>query len=155
MLITMIQIRKLENSITKLKGIANITLDGMVAIHDIKILQHNYNMFLAMPSKQTKAGTFKDIVHPINSEVRDIFEKLILFAYEEADKEHYTYLEMCMIDDQEINNILDQKTEHFKITNFSTASFQEKLQLESKENIHTIQEVESTMDGSLMKWLES
>lgn len=155
MLITMIQIRRLENSITKLKGIANITLDGMVVIHDIKILQHNYNMFFAMPSKQTKMGTFKDIVHPINSEVRDIFEKLILFAYEEADKEHYTYLEMCMINNQEINNLLDQKTEHFKIINFSTASFQKKLQFESKENIHTIQEVESTIDEGLMKWLES
>jgi len=155
MLITMIQIRRLENSTTKLKGVANITLDGMVAVHDIKILQHNHDMFLAMPSKQTKVGTFKDIVHPINSEVRDIFEKLIFFAYEKANKKHYTCLEMCIIDDHEINNLLDQRTEHFKITNFSTTSFEKESQFESKETIHTVQEVESTIDESLMKWLES
>lgn len=155
MLISMIQIRRLEGSITKLKGIANITLDGMVAVHDIKILQHNHEMFLAMPSRQTKVGTFKDIVHPINSEVRDVFEKLILFAYEEADKKHYTCLEMRMIDDHEINNLLDQGTEHFKITNFSMASFQKGAQFEVKETIHTMQEVGSTIDESLMKWLES
>ncbi len=155
MLITMIQITRLESSITKLKGIANITLDGMVAIHDIKILQHNHDIFLAMPSKKTKAKAFKDIVHPINSEVRTIFEKLIFFAYEEADKKHYTYLEMCIIDGHEIDNLLDQRTEHFKIANFSTTSFQKKSRFESKETINKKQEVESTIDESLMKWLES
>jgi len=155
MLITMIQVRRFEGSITKLKGIANIVLDDMVAVHDIKILQHNHDMFLAMPSRQTKARTFKDIVHPINSEVRTIFEKLIFFAYEEADKNHYTCIEMCLIDNYEINNLLDQRTEHFKIINFSSVSFKKESQFEPKENNHTIQEVKSTIDANLLKWLES
>ena len=155
MLITVIQVRRLENSITKLKGVANITLDGMVAVHDIKILQHNHDMFLAMPSKQTKVGTFKDIIHPINSQARDIFEKLIFFAYDEASKKHYTCLEMCIIDDCEIDNLLDQRIEHFKITNFSMTTFKKDLQFESNETIHMMQEAESTIDESLMKWLES
>ena len=154
MLITMIQVRRFEGSITKLKGIANIVLDGMVAVHDIKI-QHNHDMFLAMPSRQTKARTFKDIVHPINCEVRTIFEKLIFFAYEEADKNHYTCIEMCLIDNYEINNLLDQRTEHFKIINFSTVSFKKESQFQPKENNHTIQEVKSTIDANLLKWLES
>lgn len=151
----MIQIRRFESSITKLKGVANITLDSMVAVHDIKILQYNHDMFLAMPSKQTKVGTFKDIVHPINSQVRDIFEKLIFFAYEEANKKNYTCLEMSMIDGCEIDNLLDQKIEHFEITNFSMTSLEKESQFESKETIHMMQEVKSTIDESLMKWLES
>lgn len=62
---------------------------------------------------------------------------------------------MCLIDNYEINNLLDQRTEHFKIINFSSASFQRELQFEPKESIHTMREVVSTIDGSLMKWLES
>lgn len=61
-----------------MRGIVSINLDNMIAIHDIKILQNNDDLFLAMPNRNTKAGGFKDSVHPINAEVREAVERIIL-----------------------------------------------------------------------------
>ena len=73
MIITAVRIKRMENTGSKLKGIASITLDNMIVIHDIRILEGNSARFLAMPSKAVRAGVFKDIVHPISSEVRIAF----------------------------------------------------------------------------------
>ena len=78
MKITAIQIRRLENTGTKLKAIVTIVLDDMIAVHDIKVLQSAEDMFLAMPSRLTKQNTFQDVVHPIHSSVRKLLERLIL-----------------------------------------------------------------------------
>ena len=86
MIITAVQIERMENTGTKLKGIASITLDNMIVIHDIRILEGNSARFLAMPSKAVRAGVFKDIVHPISSEVRIAFERIIFFVFDIAEE---------------------------------------------------------------------
>lgn len=93
MIITSIQVA-LINSETKLVGTANIVLDNMIVIKDIKILYNDGLYFLAMPSKPTKNGTFKDMVHPINEMVRSLFEKTILFAFKKAVETGYNRISM-------------------------------------------------------------
>lgn len=83
MIITVIKIRKFDNSGTKLIGIADITLDDMIVLHDIKILSNNNKKFLAMPSRSSCNG-FKDIYHPINSKTRDRIESILFELYEKT-----------------------------------------------------------------------
>ena len=89
MIITSLRIRPLKNTGNKMQGVASITLDNMIAIHDIKILKNNDSLFLAMPSKTVKPGTFKDSVHPINAQVREAIERIIFAAYEFCLKNNY------------------------------------------------------------------
>ena len=77
MLITSFYVKKV-NCQNHLIGIANITIDTAIAIHDIKIINKNEKYFIAMPSRKVREDSFVDIVHPISSEVRDIFEKLLI-----------------------------------------------------------------------------
>lgn len=102
MLITAIQIRRIENSGTKMQGIVTVTLDEMIAIHDIKVLKNGDSMFLAMPSRTTKSNTFKDVVHPINSDVRQVFERLVFAAYEMADSMKCGHLELILKDEKRV-----------------------------------------------------
>lgn len=81
MKITSLRIRILKNTGNKMQGVASITLDNMIVIHDIKILKNKEELFLAMPSKKVKPGTFKDLVHPINAPVRDAIERILFAAY--------------------------------------------------------------------------
>lgn len=150
MLITAVQIKKVENSGTKLKGIAEITLDDMIVIHDIKVLQSSQKMFLAMPSREFKAGTFRDIVHPINRAVRDVFEKLIFAAYEEAVQRQCISLEM-RVDSEAATNLTEQKAEDFKVVNVSEPLYFTEKKEESAVDVP----VKNTLDESLMRWLES
>lgn len=83
--ITSVKIRKVEKENSRMKGIASVVVDNAIAIHDIRIIEGDNNLFIAMPSRKTPAGEYKDIVHPINQEVRTMFEKEILDAYEKAD----------------------------------------------------------------------
>lgn len=78
--ITEIKVRKLINE-GKLRGIVSITIDGVLAVHDIKVVQGEERLFVAMPSRRDDGGMFRDIVHPISSESRDKLEKQILSAY--------------------------------------------------------------------------
>lgn len=82
--ITSVKIRKVEKENSRMKGIASVVVDNAIAIHDIRIIEGDNNLFIAMPSRKTPAGEYKDIVHPINQEVRTMFEKEILDAYEKA-----------------------------------------------------------------------
>ena len=68
-----------------MKGIASILLDDSFAVHDIRIIEGDNGLFIAMPSRKTATGGYRDIAHPINPEVRAMFEKAILTAYEEAE----------------------------------------------------------------------
>lgn len=79
--ITNVKITKVESS-TKVKGIASITIDDSFVVHDIKILESEKGLFVAMPSRRTPAGEFKDIAHPINAETREIIQKAVLNEYE-------------------------------------------------------------------------
>ncbi len=81
MKITDIKIRKLLDS-GKLRGVVSITLDDAFAVHDIKVIQGENRLFVAMPSRRDEKGTFRDVVHPINSELRTEFESQILSTYQ-------------------------------------------------------------------------
>lgn len=82
--ITNVKITKVESS-TKVKGIASITIDDSFVVHDIKILESEKGLFVAMPSRKTPAGEFKDIAHPINAEAREIIQKAVINEYERED----------------------------------------------------------------------
>ncbi len=86
MQITDVRVRKIssENS-NKMKAIASITIDGVFVVHDIKILEGEKGMFIAMPSRKSSDGEFRDIAHPINTETREMLQEMILNKYKETE----------------------------------------------------------------------
>lgn len=87
MKITNVSIRKVEKEDSRMKGIASVLLDDEFAVHDIRIIEGTKGLFIAMPSRKTSTGGYRDIAHPISQEVRSMFEKEILDAYEKAEDE--------------------------------------------------------------------
>lgn len=81
MKITEIKIRKLIDE-GKLRGIISITIDEILAVHDIKVVQGEQRLFVAMPSRRDESGVYRDIVHPITSQARGEIESQILEAYQ-------------------------------------------------------------------------
>lgn len=81
--ITSITIRKMGNE-GKMKAIVSVTFDSSFVVHDIKVIEGTNGFFIAMPSRKTQDGEFKDIVHPINSEFRDRLSSEVLKKYQEA-----------------------------------------------------------------------
>ncbi len=81
--ITDIRIRKI-NVDSKMKAVVSVTFDNALVIHDIKVIEGADKLFVAMPSRKTPEGEFKDIAHPINMEMRDALEKGILEKYQTA-----------------------------------------------------------------------
>lgn len=81
MTISEIKIRRTFNE-GNLKAIASVVLDNCVAVHDIKVIQGNSRLFVAMPSRKGEDGAYRDIVHPMGSDTRTSFEEEILGAYE-------------------------------------------------------------------------
>jgi stage V sporulation protein G len=80
--ITDVRIRLIENEKTgKLKAAASITIDNAIAIHDIKVIEGNSGLFIAMPSRKDLNGEFKDICHPINQTARLEIETAVLSKY--------------------------------------------------------------------------
>ena len=69
-----------------MRGFASVTIDNQFVVHDIRILEGDNGLFLAMPSKQTGVGEYRDIAHPINQEARQLFTDAILKEYEEELK---------------------------------------------------------------------
>src|SRR5437868_1701732 len=66
----------------KLRAYVTITLDGCFVVRDLKVINGTTGLFVAMPAKKRKDGTYKDIAHPLNSETRERMEKIILAEYE-------------------------------------------------------------------------
>lgn len=79
--ITDVKIRKLVTE-GRLRAVVSITIDNMLAVHDIKVVQGDEKLFAAMPSRKDENGVFRDIVHPISPAARALFEESILDAYE-------------------------------------------------------------------------
>lgn len=79
--ITDIKIRKIISE-GRLRAVISITLDEQLAVHDIKVVQGDERLFVAMPSRKDESGVFRDIVHPISPEAREMLETNILDAYE-------------------------------------------------------------------------
>lgn len=84
--ITDIKVRKMTAE-GKMKAIVSVTLDNMLVIHDIKVIEGQEKMFVAMPSRKNAEGEYKDIVHPITSEMREYIQSAILDKYQEALRE--------------------------------------------------------------------
>ena len=87
MKITSVDVRKIEKEGSRMKGIATVVVDDCFAIHDFRIIDGRDGLFIAMPSRKTPSGDYKDVAHPINSEVRAMFEEAIFGAYENAEEE--------------------------------------------------------------------
>ena len=87
MKITSVNVRKIEKEGSRMKGIASVLLDDSFAVHDIRIIEGDNGLFIAMPSRKTATGGYRDIAHPINPEVRAMFEGAILEAYENTEVE--------------------------------------------------------------------
>ena len=86
MQITDVRVRKISgDSTNKMKAVASITIDGVFVVHDIKILEGEKGMFIAMPSRKSSDGEFRDIAHPINTETRDMLQRIVLEKYSEAE----------------------------------------------------------------------
>ena len=83
MQITDVRIRKVEKE-GKMKAVVSITIDEEFVVHDIKIIEGEKGLFIAMPSRKSAAGEYRDIAHPINSDTRDRIQKLILEKYQET-----------------------------------------------------------------------
>lgn len=81
MQITDVKIRKLMSG-GRLRAVVSITVDDMLAVHDIKVVQGDERLFVAMPSRKDENGIFRDIVHPISPDARKVIEDSILEAYE-------------------------------------------------------------------------
>ncbi|MBO5226988.1 MAG: septation regulator SpoVG [Ruminococcus sp.] len=90
--ITDIKIRRIVTE-GRLRAVVSVTIDNMLAVHDIKIVQGDERLFVAMPSRKDENGVFRDIVHPISGASRKMLENEILDAYQrhlavmEADAE--------------------------------------------------------------------
>lgn len=83
--ITDVRLRLVEtNRSAKLKAFASITIDNVFVIHDLKVIEGHKGLFVAMPSRKTSGGEFKDIAHPIDQSTRDRVTKVVLDAYQEA-----------------------------------------------------------------------
>ena len=86
MQITDVRLRKV-NSENRMKAVASVTFDNEFVIHDIKVIESQNGLFIAMPSKKTPTGVFKDIAHPINQETREKIEKAIFDEYNSVEAE--------------------------------------------------------------------
>ena len=83
MQITDIRVRKISKE-GKMKAVVSITIDEEFVVHDIKVIDGEKGLFIAMPSRKTADGEYRDIAHPINSQTRDRIQREILAKYEEA-----------------------------------------------------------------------
>ena len=80
MKISDVRIRLVNKDDNKLKGVASITIEDCFVVHDIKVILGNDGLFIAMPSRKTNDGEYKDIAHPLNTETRELIKNAILTA---------------------------------------------------------------------------
>ena len=83
MQVTDVRVRRVEKE-GKMKAIVSITLDNEFVIHDIKVIEGEKGLFIAMPSRKAADGEYRDIAHPINSNTRERIQRTILERYEQA-----------------------------------------------------------------------
>lgn len=83
MQVTDIRVRRIVKE-GKMKAVVSVTLNDEFVVHDIKVIEGDKGLFIAMPSKRASDGEYKDIAHPINSATRDAIQRQILESYEKA-----------------------------------------------------------------------
>ena len=84
--ITDVRVRRVSKE-GKMKAVVSITIDNEFVIHDIKVIEGEKGLFIAMPSKKSADGEYRDIAHPINSDMRGVLQKEILEAFDKASLE--------------------------------------------------------------------
>lgn len=82
-----VRIRLYNKENSKLKAIASVVIEDSFVVHDIKVLEGNQGYFVAMPSKKTPDGKYKDVAHPLNTPTREELSKAVLQAFEKARSE--------------------------------------------------------------------
>lgn len=85
MKVTDVRLRKIQTD-GRMKALVSITLDESFVIHDLRVIEGNSGLFVAMPSKRTPDGEFRDIAHPINSEMRQEIQDAVMKVYDETDE---------------------------------------------------------------------
>jgi stage V sporulation protein G len=85
MQITDVRVRKITSQ-NRMKAVASVTFDDVFVVHDIKVIESDKGLFIAMPSKKTPNGEFKDIAHPINTDTREEIQAAIIAKYNETDE---------------------------------------------------------------------
>jgi len=83
MQVTDVRVRRVLSE-GKMKAVVSVTLDDAFVIHDVKVVEGQNGLFVAMPSRKTADGEFRDIAHPINTSAREIIQSAVLQAYEQA-----------------------------------------------------------------------
>ena len=83
MQVTDVRVRRIAKE-GKMKAVVSITIDQVFVVHDIKVSEEKKGLFIAMPSKKSADGKYRDIAHPINSETRSILEHIVLEHYEKS-----------------------------------------------------------------------
>ena len=86
MKITDIRVRKVAKQ-GKMRAVVSVTFDNEFVVHDIKVIEGDRGLFIAMPSKKSADGEYRDIAHPINSEMRGLLQTQILEAFDKASEE--------------------------------------------------------------------
>ena len=86
MQITDVRVRKVTKE-GKMRAVVSITIDDVFVVHDIKVIEGEKGLFIAMPSRKASDGEYRDIAHPINSETRDKIQSLLLQQYQEVASE--------------------------------------------------------------------
>ncbi|MCM1514176.1 MAG: septation regulator SpoVG [Anaeroplasma bactoclasticum] len=84
MRITDVKIKKVQSE-NRLRAIASVTIDDCFVIHELRIIEGKEGLFVAMPSRQTSNGVFRDIAHPIDTETRKIFEEVVIAKFNEEE----------------------------------------------------------------------
>jgi len=84
--ITDVRVRRVAKE-GKMKAVVSITLDDEFVIHDIKVIEGEKGLFIAMPSRKATDGEYRDIAHPINSRTRELIQNIVLEKYESAEEE--------------------------------------------------------------------
>ena len=87
MKITSVKVMKEEREGSRMKGIASVLIDDCFVIRDIRIIEGNDGLFIAMPSRRKNDGEYQDVAHPINAETRKMFEDAIFEEYNKAEVE--------------------------------------------------------------------
>lgn len=81
--ITDVRVRRITKE-GRLRAIVAITIDGEFVVHDIKVIEGDEHLYIAMPSRQSPDGVFRDIAHPINAEVREKIQNIVIEKYKEV-----------------------------------------------------------------------
>jgi stage V sporulation protein G len=81
--ITDVRVRKI-NTEGKMKAVVSVTFDNAFVVHDVKVVEGMNGIFVAMPSRKTPEGDFRDIAHPISAAAREVIQTAVLKAYQEA-----------------------------------------------------------------------